>query len=130
MDNNLNRRFYAIANKIAVSKELICIAASGGRTGKYSDLTEKEVIDFCNYGHRKMVDKQEDMRDRNRKQLMAMAYSIDKKPKDMIAWCEKMGVGSGDKRVKRKFNEYTLAELIKLKMKYKKVVDFTKKKKH
>lgn len=57
-----------------------------------------------------------------RKQLIAMSYSIGENTKFVIDWCEKMGVGEGAQNVKRKFNYYAPSELVKLKVKFEKVI--------
>lgn len=57
------------------------------------------------------------LRDKRRKTLIAMSYSMGENVQFVKDWCEKYGVND----VKRKFNEYDEKELMSLIQKFKKV---------
>lgn len=60
-----------------------------------------------------------------RKRLIAIAYSKGKDAKYVKDWCERQGVTvkteDGEQVVKKKFNEYTVADLKKLEAVFKKI---------
>ncbi|GFR87969.1 hypothetical protein ElyMa_002505700 [Elysia marginata] len=124
MNTQLNRRFYGLLGKYGIDKVSACLVASAGRTESSRELTDDEAKWFCNEGYRLLLESDhESKKDKKRKQLIAMSYSIGEDPQFVKEWCEKYGVGSGDNRETREFNEYTLQELYALVVKFQKVVD-------
>lgn len=94
-----------------------------GRTSSAREMTDIEavkVIRHINVEYRKAT--KADLRDQLRKRLIGMAYGIGFDTEWCKQWCEKNGVGAGEKRVCKKFNQYTVSELYALRAKMEKVV--------
>lgn len=104
-------------------KEELIHEATGGRTTHSSEMTDAEAQALI--GKLTVAQVREvDYRDKLRKRLIAMSYSIQESQTFVKDWCEKYGVFE----VKRKFNEYSEHELRGLIEKFKKVVAHRKEK--
>jgi hypothetical protein len=118
-------RFFAILKQINASgaartKEDIVLEYTGGKTDSLSSLSVNELGNLENMmtamvrthaGQRQpTVIQGGSEADKMRKAIISQFKSIGKTTAHAIAWAEKYGTAG----VKRKFNEYTTSELIKL----------------
>lgn len=110
------KEFFAILKKTGQNKEDVISAYTKDRTTSLRSM-RKDEFDFMIKSLRGLVhDNKRDKRDAIRKAIIAQFYNMDYDQPAAAAkkWAEKMGVGRGDKNVKKGFNEYSEQELMKL----------------
>lgn len=125
MNATLNRKFWALINHHGINadqKDGIVWDYTGGRTHHSSELTDEEATGLIRnlqaMGNRGKTWVAKDPCDNIRKQLIAMSYSIGEDLDFVKGWCEKYGIYGEKKR----FNSYSVKELIGLREKFRKVV--------
>jgi hypothetical protein len=119
MTPKLNSTLHALLGETELmsQKGNLIAGMTKGRTESSKEMTDfeaRELIAYLQSERGKMyVD-----RDKKRKKLIALAFSIGENTGFVIGWAEKYGVNG----VKRKFNQYTKQELHLLIDKFQKTV--------
>lgn len=108
MNPNLNKSIHALLSEAGLSsqKSNIIAGITQGRTESSKEMTDMEARQMITYLKMECGKMHAD-KDKKRKKLIALAYSIGENTQFVIAWAEKYGVNG----VKRKFNQYTKQEL-------------------
>lgn len=108
MNQTLNKSIHALLSEAGLHSQKANIIAgiTQGRTESSKDMTDMEARQMITY-LKLECGKQHVDRDKKRKKLIALAYSIGENTQFAIGWAEKYGVNG----VKRKFNHYSKQEL-------------------
>ncbi|MGL4346475.1 MAG: hypothetical protein ACRCR9_00095 [Chitinophagaceae bacterium] len=113
MDATLNRKFWMLLKQQGLNadqKDCLVLEYTANRTHHSSEMSDHEASELIKY----MSNGANNLR----RQLIAMSYSIGEDVNFVKGWCEKYGIYGG----KKKFNSYSVNELIGLREKFRKVV--------
>lgn len=121
------------ATNLMSQKEVLVSSHTGGRTSSSAEMdnyeaqslisTLKNIDTRSNIEHQNMkisdAQYERNLREKRRRTLIAMSYSINENVDFVKQWCEKYGVND----VKKKFNDYNSVQLRMLIEKFKKVTN-------
>lgn len=113
--------FYALAQQSGQSKQYLISSFTNGRTDSLRALSHKEYNALCASLRKALkgntndyVPQDNPKGDNLRKAIIHLFHIMQYEDAALEAktWAEKMGIGTGEKNIKKKFNHYTNQELM------------------